>query len=103
MADTTMSPKKPREKGHRDTPMKLFARSILIAAPLAFLVAGTVAGQRRYQPAGRGAFLGFQVDSTEELIAVLRDNPTLRQRYARHFGVSESEIIDFIRRALVPY
>lgn len=81
--------------------MKLLVRALCIITPLGLLTTSAVVGQRRYESAGRGAFLGFQVDSTEELVAVLKQNPGLRRRYARHFGLKESEVVDFVRRALV--
>jgi hypothetical protein len=43
------------------------------------------------------------VESTDELVAVLNTNSRLRQLYARHFGVSEAEVVDFVKRSLVPY
>lgn len=75
-----------------------------MGACAAFLAGGTVGqAQRRGEPAGPDAFLRFQVESTDELVEVLRTNPTLRKRYAKHFGVSEAEVVDFVKRALVPY
>src|SRR5207253_1996877 len=64
---------------------------------------GPVWAQRHYEPNGPDSFLRFQVESTGELVDVLRNNATLRKRYARHFGVSEGEVVDFVSRALVPY
>jgi hypothetical protein len=37
------------------------------------------------------------------LVAVLKTNSKLRQRYAKHFGVGEAEVVDYVKRALVPY
>jgi hypothetical protein len=69
----------------------------------AFTVSGIVAAQKHHRPAGPDAFLDYQVDSTSELVAALQSNPALRRRYARHFGVSEARVIEFVKNALVPY
>lgn len=84
--------------------MKLYARALTLGACAAFLAGGTVGqAQRRGEPSGPDAFLAFQVESIDELVAVLKTNPTLRKRYAKHFGVSEAEVVDFVKRSLVPY
>lgn len=88
--------------------MKITTKTYLrvLAVPLAcvaFSLGSKVAAQRSHQPAGRGAFLGFQVESTRELVGVLKTHPTLRKQFARHFGVSEPEAVDFVNRALIPY
>lgn len=59
--------------------------------------------QRSAERTGPDSFLTFQIESTEELAAVLRSDPVLRKRYAKHFGVPESQVISFVERALVPY
>lgn len=69
----------------------------------AFTVSGIVTAQKHHRPAGPDAFLNYQVDSTSELVAALTSNPALRRRYARHFGVSEDRVIEFVKNALVPY
>jgi hypothetical protein len=69
----------------------------------AFAVSGIVTAQKHHRPAGPDAFLNYQVDSTSELVAALTSNPALRRRYARHFGVSEARVIEFVKNALVPY
>ena len=83
-------------------PQKLkfvFAATVLAAAA----IEGTVLAQQHHAPAGRDAFLTYQVDSTDELVATLQKNKTLRQRYARHFGIPENRVIAFVKEALVPY
>lgn len=80
------------------------ALAVCVVGGGAILASTTSAvGQRHYQRNGRDSFLRFQVDSTDELVAVLKTNPTLRKRYARHFGVPETEVVDFIKRSLVPH
>ena len=84
--------------------MTPYVRALTLGACAAFLAGGTVGqAQRRGEPSGPDAFLAFQVESTDELVAVLKTNPTLRKRYAKHFGVSEAEVVDFVKRSLVPY
>lgn len=84
--------------------MKYLARAITVSVCAAALITGgTVVGQKHFRPAGPDAFLSFQFDSTDELVAELKANPTLRKRYAKHFRVSEDEVVDFIKRSLVPY
>jgi hypothetical protein len=83
-------------------PQKLkiaFAATVIVAAG----IEGTVLAQRHQVPAGRDAFLNYQVDSTDELVSVLKKNKTLRQRYAKHFGIPEDRVIAFVKEALVPY
>ena len=67
------------------------------------LAGGTVLAQRRYEPNSPDSFLRYQVDSTSELVQEVKTNATLRKRFARHFGVSEAEVVEYVRRALVPY
>jgi hypothetical protein len=69
----------------------------------AFALGDIVVAQRQHRPAGPDAFLNYQVSSTSELVAELQAKPGLRRRYARHFGVSESRVIEFVKNALVPY
>lgn len=78
--------------------------AIFIIAILSIITTGrpVLAGQQ-HVPTGKDAFLHYQVDSTDELIAALKDNLRLRRNYAQHFGISEKEILDFIQRTLVPY
>lgn len=77
------------------------AAAVVVASALVF--GGIVVAEKHHRPAGPDAFLDYQVDSTSELVAALRSDPALRRRYARHFGVSESEVIEFVKNALVPY
>lgn len=77
--------------------------ALALAAATVAVAAGPAAAQRRHEPTGPDSFLEYQVESTDELVDVLRTNPTLRRRYARHFGVPESKAVDFVRRALVPH
>ena len=83
--------------------MRLMGRALVALSCAALVTGGAVVGQRRNHPAGPDAFLNFQVDSTSELVAELRNNRTLRQRYAKHFGIQESEVVDFVKNSLVPY
>lgn len=89
--------------------MNAKSRNIIRFVPaLAFagtvLVGGSViARQRHHAPTGPDAFLNYQVDSTDELVNELKKNPTLRKRYAKHFGIPESEVVDWAKRALVPH
>jgi hypothetical protein len=69
----------------------------------AALFGGVVSAQKHHLPTGPDAFLHYQVDSTDELVAALRADPALRRRYARHFGIPENRVVDFVRNALVPY
>ena len=52
---------------------------------------------------GRDPFNRTQADTTESFVKLLQNNPTLRKRYSRHFGVPENTVIQFVRHALVPY
>ena len=84
--------------------MRYTGSAFTICILCAALILGSPAvGQRRYQRAGPDSFLAFPVETTAELAATLRSDPALRKRYARHFGVGEAEIVDYVARALVPY
>jgi len=69
----------------------------------AALFGGIVAAKKHHEPTGPDAFLHYQVDSTDELVTALRENEGLRRRYARHFGIPENRVVDFVKNALVPY
>jgi len=43
-----------------------------------------------------------QVKTPQEFADYLRTHQSLRQRYARHFNVSQDKIVDFFRNAVVP-
>jgi hypothetical protein len=61
-------------------------------------------GGRRYtEPLGRGAFLHHAVYSTDELLSAVRNDAVLRQRYAKHFGVSQARVLDFMQNSLIAY
>ncbi|MDX1934135.1 MAG: DUF6777 domain-containing protein [Capsulimonadales bacterium] len=83
----------------------VFVLTLLTAA----LIEGTGLAQQRDRPlraAARrpsmiDAFLDRPVDSTDELVAVLRKDLRLRRRYARHFNLPEDRIVDFVRNALI--
>lgn len=60
-------------------------------------------GRRYTEPAGRGAFLRTPAYSTDELLAQVQNNVTLRRRYARHFGISEAKVMDSFRSTLIAY
>ncbi|MES2459698.1 MAG: hypothetical protein V4671_03885 [Armatimonadota bacterium] len=42
-------------------------------------------------------------ESAGALVAALRSDPAARRLYARHFGVSETRFVAFVRDALIPY
>ncbi len=83
--------------------MKPHARTLSIVTLAALLTGGSVLAQRRYEPNSPDSFLRYQVDSTSELVQEVRTNAVLRKRFAKHFGVSETEVVEFVRRALIPY
>lgn len=53
------------------------------------------------RPSMIDAFLNTPVNSTDELVAVLKRDKRLRARYAKHFNMPEDRIIDFIKNALI--
>ena len=77
----------------------IFVATVLGAAA----IEGTVFAHQHHAPTGKDAFLHYQVDSTDELITALKNNPTLRRNYAHHFGIPEDQVLDFVKRTLVPY
>jgi hypothetical protein len=80
-------------------------RSIAAAAATtaALVFGGVAAADTHHYPTAPDSFLMYQVDSTSELVAALKADPALRQRYARHFGIPQDHIVDFVNNALVPY
>lgn len=80
----------------------VMATLVLAGSALAYLGSAELAAEIHRQPTGPDAFLNFQVDSTDELVAVLKKNPALRKRYARHFKVPEDRVIAFVKYALIP-
>lgn len=82
--------------------MKSIFRLMLVPIAASLLTGGVVVAQRHYLPTGRDAFNHFQVDSVDELVEAIQDNPTLLKRYAKHFRVSESEVISYVKSVLVP-
>ncbi len=54
-------------------------------------------------PAGRDAFYTVQSNSTAQLAAAVKKDARLRRLYAKHFGVPESQIADYVQNALVLY
>jgi len=79
-------------------------KAIFVATVLgAAAIEGTVLAQKHHVHTGKDAFLHYQVDSTDELIQALKENPTLRKNYAQHFGIPENQVVDFVKRTLVPY
>jgi len=54
-------------------------------------------------PAGRDSFYTVQSSTTEQLAAAVRNDSRLRRLYAKHFGVPESGIAEYIQNALVLY
>lgn len=53
-------------------------------------------------PPGRDRFLSTPARSTEELVEALKTNKVFRKNLSRHFGIPESQLIDYVRDALVP-
>ena len=85
------------------THIRPHARTLGISVLGLLLAGGTVLAQRRYEPNSPDSFLRYQVDSTSELVQEVKTNAVLRKRFAKHFGVSEAEVVEFVRRSLVPY
>lgn len=83
--------------------MIYLGRALVYIICAALLTEGAAIGQRTYERNAPDSFLRFQVESTDELVQVLKTNPVLRRRYARHFGVSEERVVDYVKRALIPY
>ena len=73
------------------------------AAMGALIFGGIVLADKHHYPNSPDSFLSYQVDSTSELVAALRSDEALRRRYARHFGIPENQVIDFVKNSLVPY
>jgi hypothetical protein len=67
------------------------------------ILGGTARAEKHHYPTAPDSFLMYQVDSTSELVEALKADPALRVRYARHFGIPQSSIVDFVKNALVPY
>lgn len=80
----------------------LYIAPALAVAGTIFIGGSVIARQKHYEPTGPDSFLNYQVDSTDELVQALREDPKLRKRYAKHFGIPESEVVDWVKRALVP-
>jgi hypothetical protein len=80
-------------------------RGIAAAAVVtgALIFGGIVVAEKHHYPNSPDSFLSYQVDSTSELVEALRSDEALRRRYARHFGIPESNVIDFVKSSLVPY
>lgn len=51
--------------------------------------------------AGRDAFSHLPARTTAELLSAIRENTRLRRLYARHFGIPETRVMEFVRDALV--
>lgn len=78
------------------------AGALAIVAGGILLATGGVAAQEHRLPTRPDSFAYVQVDSTDELVAMIKKNPRLMKVYARHFGVPESEVGRFVKEALVP-
>ena len=79
--------------------------SVLIAtfailSPLSGFITAAKAAPPVDHP-GRDAFSKYPVYSTEALVKLVNSDAKLRKRYAKHFHVTESEVVAFIRDALV--
>jgi hypothetical protein len=66
------------------------------------LATGGVSAQEHRLPTRPDSFAYVQVDTTDELVGMFHKNPQLRKNYARHFGIPESEVMRFVKEALVP-
>ena len=77
------------------------ATSVIVVSAATF--GGTALADKHHYPNAPDSFLSYQVDSTSELVAALRSDQALRQRYARHFGIPEDKVVDFVKSALIPY
>lgn len=72
----------------------------LAALALSLSVPGQVsAAQARGVP--RESFLEYRADTVEALALQAEQNPQVRARYARHFGIPGSRVAQFIRENLV--
>ena len=49
----------------------------------------------------RDSYLQYKVYNVEQLIQQVSDNPTVRQRFARHFQIPESRVVSYMRANLV--
>ncbi len=83
-------------------PLVALGAAAIVGAGMLLATGGVSAQEHRLHP-GRDAFSKIQVDSTDELVGMLRRNPALRRNYARHFGIPESRVVQFVKEALVPY
>ena len=83
----------------------IMKRGIALATVVAGIVTfgSIVLADKHHYPNSPDSFLRYQVDSTSELVEALRADRQLRERYARHFGIPENHVIDFVKSALVPY
>lgn len=77
------------------------AAVIVVGGALTF--GSIVLADKHHYPNSPDSFLKYQVDSTSELVEALRADRQLRERYAKHFGIPESHVVDFVKSALVPY
>lgn len=77
------------------------AAVIIVGGALTF--GSIVLADKHHYPNSPDSFLKYQVDSTSELVEALRADRQLRERYAKHFGIPESHVVDFVKSALVPY
>jgi len=67
-----------------------FNRAIVIIGGCALLVASAFA-----RP-DLNAFLNKKVDTTSELVTQAKRDPQVMDRYMRHFGMSRSEVLDYL-------
>lgn len=79
-----------------------FCRISLIFALVTGVASASIAAPpQRTARQHRDSFSPHPVDTIDELVASVKKNPALRHLYARHFGVSETQVIDFFSRALI--
>lgn len=58
------------------------------------------AAVRRLKPPPE-SYLAYRVYTVDQLIQQVRDNPVVRQRYARHFQIPEDRVVSYMRANLV--
>jgi hypothetical protein len=66
-------------------------------------IEGTVFARAHHTGPARDVFLSTKVDTIDQLVSEIKKNPTLRRNYAKHFGISEDKVVDFVKRTLVKY
>jgi len=70
-----------------------------LAGAVAVLCSIAAAAPRR--PTGPDSFLRYRVQTVEELVAQVQADPVIRARLAKHFHVSQAELIRVLREELI--